>query len=465
MTKQRLQSKEAVSSIIKGRNRICTGCPRCKDGRIGGGRVEAYINYEGARRTFSLPREWRVISQTDKPTVPGVADPREEIRRALNNPIGSPEIEEIARPGMEVVLLFDDLQRPTPAYLALPEIMNRLNRAGVPDERISAVCALGTHAFLTLEQMKPKVGEEAFSRLKGRLFCHDPRAADNIIIGKTHRGILVEMNKRVALADLAIGVGECMPHPIAGYGGGYKLILPGVCSYRTVADHHFSWMRHRESRVNLMDGNFFYEEIVDAGRLSRMKFKLDLIMNDRKEIIRAFAGETLAQHKKASEFAASLYFVPLPKLADVTVTSAFPLEYGVQATKALTMAGFCTRAGGAIIWIAPEKQAGSMKPLIKEMGSRESATDFHRRLIAGNVPDHLKSFGISYIMQVVYFKELAEKFQVLHVTEGLTPEEVEMMNFTYAPTVQEAVEKIAGEMPQADVAIFPSGGNIIPGLP
>jgi nickel-dependent lactate racemase len=427
--------------------------------------VEAYINYEGDRRTFSLPKAWRVISQTDKPTVPGVADPVQEIRRALDNPIGSPRIEETARPGMEVVLLFDDLQRPTPANLALPEIMNRLNRAGVPDERISGVCALGTHPVLTLEQLKPKVGEEAFSRLKGRLFCHDPRASDNIIVGKTHRGILVEMNKRVALADLAIGVGECMPHPVAGFGGGYKLIMPGVCSYRTVADHHFSWMRHRESRVNLMDGNFFYEEIVDAGRLSRMKFKLDLIMNDRKEIIRAFAGETVAQHRKASEFAASLYYVPLPELADVTITSAFPLEYGVQATKALTMAGFCTRAGGAIIWIAPEKQAGSLMPLIEEMGSPETATDFHRRLIQGNIPDQLKPFGISYIMQVVYFKELAEKFRVFHVTEGLTPEQVRMMNFAYAATVQDAVEIVAGEMPQADVAIFPSGGNIIPGLP
>jgi nickel-dependent lactate racemase len=118
--------------------------------------VEAYINYEGDRRTFSLPKAWRVISQTDKPTVPGVADPVQEIRRALDNPIGSPRIEETARPGMEVVLLFDDLQRPTPANLALPEIMNRLNRAGVPDERISGVCALGTHPVLTLEQLNQR---------------------------------------------------------------------------------------------------------------------------------------------------------------------------------------------------------------------------------------------------------------------------------------------------------------------
>jgi len=421
-----------------------------------------YVNYGEEKRQFSLPKSWNLISAEDKPPIPGVTDPIQEIRRALDHPIGSPKIEELARPGMDVVLLFDDLQRPTPVHLALPEILNRLNRGGIPDNRITGICALGTHPIPTLEQLKKKVGEIAFSRLQGRIFSHDPRASDNVIIGRTHRGTLVEVNRYVAFADLIIGVGECMPHPIAGFGGGYKIVMPGVCSYRSVASHHFTWMRHRNSRVNLLDGNSFYEEILDAGRLSRMVFKLDFIINEKKEVIRAFAGDPKTEHREASKFSASLYTVPLSKLADVTITSAFPLEVGVQATKALTMAGFCTRSGGAILWVAPQKEAGPILPLIKEMGSPESAADFHRRLIEGNVPDHLKSFGISYIMQVVYFKELAEKFSVHHVTEGLSPEQVKMMKFAYSDNLQEAMDQISAKMPKADVAIFPSGGNIIP---
>jgi len=421
-----------------------------------------YVNYGEEKRQFSLPKSWNLISAEDKPPIPGVTDPIQEIRRALDHPIGSPKIEELARPGMDVVLLFDDLQRPTPVHLALPEILNRLNRGGIPDNRITGICALGTHPIPTLEQLKKKVGEEAFSRLQDHLFSHNPHASDNVIIGKTHRGTLVEVNRYVAFADLIIGVGECMPHPIAGFGGGYKIVMPGVCSYRSVASHHFTWMRHRNSRVNLLDGNSFYEEIVDAGRLSRLAFKLDFIINEKKEVIRAFAGGPVAEHREASKFSASLYTVPLSKLADVTITSAFPLEMGVQATKALTMAGFCTRSGGAIIWVAPQKEAGSILPLVKEMASSESAGDFHRRLIEGNIPDHLKSFGISYIMQVVYFKELAEKFDVVHVTEGLSPEQVKMMKFSYSSNIQEAIDEVSKKMPQADVAIFPSGGNIIP---
>jgi nickel-dependent lactate racemase len=421
-----------------------------------------YVNYEKEKKSFSLPKGWNLISAEDRPPIPGVADPIQEIKRALDHPIGSPKIEELARPGMDVVLLFDDLQRPTPVHLALPEILNHLNRAGVPDNRITGICALGTHPIPTLEQLRKKVGEEAFSRLQGRLSVHDPRTSDNVIIGKTHRGTVVEVNRHVAFADLIIGVGECMPHPIAGFGGGCKIIMPGVCSYRSVADHHFTWMRHRNSKVNVLDGNSFYEEIVDAGRVARLSFKLDVIMNEKKEVIRAFAGDPVEEHREASKFATSLYLVPLQNLADVTITSAFPLEVGVQATKALTMAGFCTRSGGAIIWVAPQKEAGPIMPLIKEMGSPESAADFHRRLIEGNVPDHLKSFGISYIMQVVYFKELAEKFSVHHVTEGLSPDQVKMMKFSYTKDLQKAIDRVSSEMPKADVAIFPSGGNIIP---
>lgn len=100
-------------------------------------------------------------------------------------------------------------------------------------------------------------------------------------------------------------------------------------------------------------------------------------------------------------------------------------------------------------------------PLVKEMASAESAADFHRRLREGDVPEHLRAFGISYIMQVVYFKEYAERFEVFHVTEGLSAEQVKMMKYEYASSMQEAVNQLSREMPKADVAVLPSGGNVI----
>lgn len=424
--------------------------------------MQQHLNYEGERIYFDLPSGWNVISDQDR-TPPVVVDDIEaEINRALDNPIGSAGIEGLAKPGMSVVLLFDDQQRPTPASIALPLIMNRLNKAGVGDDRMTAICACGTHPGPTQEQMRAKVGNEILSRLVGRVLTHDSKSPDNMIIGRTHRGALVEINAHVALADLIIGVGECMPHPTAGYSGGYKIVMPGVSSYRAIAEHHFALMRNRNCKVNQLDGNPFWEEIVDAGRFSRLAFKLDFIMNEKKRVIRAFAGSPEAEWREAARFAESLYLMKLPHHADVTITSASPLEIGVQATKALLMANCCTRSGGAIVWVASQRQAGQILPLIEEMGGPRSANEIHRGFVDGLIPDRLKVFGISYIMQIVHYKELAERFNIIHVTEGLTPEQVRMMGMKYSNNLQQAIDELAKAMPRADVAVFPSGGNIIP---
>jgi nickel-dependent lactate racemase len=426
--------------------------------------MEYYLNYEGGRMEFSLPSGWNVLTCQDCAEAPIVPEVEKEINRALDNPIGTPRLEQMARPGMNVMLIFDDAQRPTPAHLAIPPIMNRLNAAGILDERISGICAVGTHSLLTMEQLEKKVGKEAFSRLQGRIFCHDPHSSENVLIGRTHRGTMIEINRLVAKADMNIGVGECMPHPCSGFGGGCKIILPGVSSYRAVADHHYTYLRHPDARVNVLDGNPFYEEIVDAARLSRLRFKLDFIMNEKRDVIRAFAGDPVEGHRKASEYARSLYLIPLEKRPDVVITSASPLEIGVQVTKALMMAGFCVKAGGTIIWVASQKNAGPIMPLLEQIATRETAGEFHHRLIRGDIPEHMKAFGISYIMMGVIFKEVAEKVNVVHVTEGLTKEQVAMMHFNYAPSLSEAIQETHRQMPRADVAIFPSGGNIIPGV-
>ncbi len=424
--------------------------------------MEHYLNYEGGRISFSLPAAWNVICDRDVPPAPVVQDVRAEIRHALDNPIGSPPVEELAKPGMKVALLFDDGQRPTPVDLALPEIMNRLNRAGVSDGHISAVCAMGTHPIPNDAQLRAKVGDEVLARLKGRVLRHDAKGADNVVIGKTQGGNTVEINGAVASADLAIGVGQCMPHPGAGYSGGYKIILPGVSSYSAVAEHHFSLVAQKRMGGSRFDGNPFWERIVAAGRLTRLALKLDFVINEKREVIRAFAGDPVAEQKEAARFAESLYVAKLPHEPDITITSAAPLEIGVQSTKALALATGCTRAGGTIVWVASQKQAGPILPLIEEMASPLTASEVRRRFAAGDVPERLLEFGISYIMQIVDFKEFVERFKIIHVTEGLTAAQVRMMGMAYADDLQATINRLSERVPKADVAIFPSGGNVIP---
>jgi lactate racemase len=424
--------------------------------------MECYLNQDGSKIHFSVPSEWNVISAADCAKASVIEDVPKEIDRALDNPIGTAPLEKLARPGMKVTVLFDDMQRPTPAALAIPAVLNRLNKAGVTDERITAICARGTHPAPTPEQLEKKVGKEVLARLAGRVLIHDAQSAENVFVGRTSRGTVVEINRNVAEADLVIGIGTCMPHPYSGFSGGCKILLPGVSSYRTIGEHHYSWLRNKTCKLSVLDGNMWYEEEVEIARLGGLSFKVDFLMNELDQVIRAFAGDPVEEHKEAARHSISLYQVFLPKPADVVITSASPLEPGVQASKSLLNARLAAKNGGTIIWVAKENQPGPLMFLIEQMAQAKSANEYHRRLLRGDIPDALKPFGISFFMLGVPFKEIAEQYNVIHATEGLTREQVELMNFGYARNVQEAIEQVRKRLPRADVTILPSGGMIIP---
>jgi nickel-dependent lactate racemase len=300
------------------------------------------------------------------------------------------------------------------------------------------------------------------ARLGGRVSIHDAQSSENVFIGKTRRGTAVAVNRQVAEADMVIGIGTCIPHPYSGYGGGCKIFMPGVCSYETISEHHYTWLRNKDSQLNKLEGNPWYDESVEMARLGGLTYKLDFLLNEKNRVIGAFFGDPVAAHRQASEHAMSLYMVNLPRLADIGITSASPLEIGVQATKALLNARLAVRTGGTIIWVASQKQAGPLMALIEQMAEAKSANDYHRKLLRGDIPDSIKPFGISFFMLGVPFKELSEKYRVIHVTEGLTEEQVTRMNFEYAPTLDAAIQNALKDMPRADVTILPSGGTIIP---
>ena len=426
--------------------------------------MDYYLNYGGGRIDFSLPSEWSVVSSRDCAKAPVVENAAEEAARALNNPIGTAPLEQLARPGMKATVLFDDAQRPTPAYVAFPAVLDRLNKAGILDEGITAICARGTHPVPTAEQIEKKVGKETLRRLHGRVHIHDSQSNENVLIGKTRRGTTVEINRHVAEADLVIGIGACMPHPYAGFGGGCKILMPGVSSYRSIGEHHYNWLRNRSCKLNVLEGNSWYDDAVEVARLAGLAFKVDFLMNEADQVIRIFAGDPVEEHRQAAEHAASLYLVALPKQADVVITSASPLEIGVQATKSLLNARLAAKTGATIIWVAAQKQAGPLMSLIEQMAAAKSANEYHRRLLNGDIPDSIKPYGISFFMLGVPFKEVSEQYDIVHVTEGLTREQVAMMNFGYAATLEEAVQQTRKKMPKADVTILPSGGTIIPSV-
>lgn len=425
---------------------------------------KGYVNVGGEKKYFELPQGWEFLAVCEALGPSPLKDVERMVSSALDTPSGVRKVEDIVRPWMKVCILFDDFERQTPVGKVLPELLRRLNRAGVPDKNIVGLCAVGTHRRPPVEALRGKLGDEAFERLKGRLFVHDPFSKDNVVIGKTTWGTLVEVNPHVAFSDLVIGIGTCLPHPCAGFSGGYKIVMPGVCSYRTVFEHHFTWMRNKKARLNSIDGNPFYEEIVEIGRLCGLVFKVDFVLNERGEVLGIFCGDPVLAQREAINYLRSKFSVKMPELADVTVISSYPLEQGVQATKALLVARLCTRPNGYIVWVCPQTDPQSMQALAKALKTIEDPNEFHRKAMRQGTPPGMEGLSVSYVMQLVFFKELVRDFHILYVTDPEAREFSADFGFEVFERISEALNHLKGKLDKAKVLVFPSGGSVIPQL-
>lgn len=425
--------------------------------------MASFIYLKGEKIEFDVPSRWKIIYEKSIPPVPPAADRLREVRRALDSPIGSPKIEEIARPGMKTVVLFDDPTRFTPAHEAFPEVLSRLNKAGIRDEDISGICAMGTHPKPMEEFWKARMGEEAYSRLKPRIYNHDCDFSDNVVIGRTCHGSIVEVNPYVHEAELIIGIGTCVPHPFSGFGGGAKIIMPGVCSSRSTAEHHIKWAQNHKTKVGVMEGNPFLEEEIEFARMVGIDFKIDFVLNEKNETVSVFCGDVVDEHVEAAKACIRDYAGHIPRKADVTVVSSYPMEMGIQSLKALENAELTTKRGGVIIWVTHHDGLNKMPEFIEEIALPKSGKRYINELMEGIYPPKIVSMGISTLLIIGVMKNVVEKFShIINVTDGLSKEQVESMNMTYASTIGEAIDIVKSDLPEAEVVVLPTGGTILP---
>jgi nickel-dependent lactate racemase len=423
--------------------------------------MNPYLNYQGNKIVFEMPAGWEVLSFNEVSLRREADDIKMKAEEALDNPVGSARLEELAKGQTKAVVLFDDWQRPTPANLVFPQLLNRLNRGGIPDKRITAVCALGTHPAMTPDDMKRKMGLEAYERLFPRVFNHDARSPDNVVVGKSSRGSIVRINPHFHEAGLRVGIGTCVPHPWSGFGGGTKIVMPGICGQDTIAQHHLKWVANRKTKPGLLEGNYFLEEQKEIAEIAGLDFKVDFILNSENRPVEIFAGEPVAQHRKAVEASLECFKVRIPGMSDVGITSAFPLEKGLQSLKGLGTAERTTKPGGYIIWVAPQEDGEKLLPIWEEVASKKSAHEYMEDLLAGHYPPKCAPLGISLLITIHYMKRVTKKFsKIVHVTRGISREVVEAMGFTHANTVEEALKMVQKEIPKAAVSIFPSGGGV-----
>lgn len=417
---------------------------------------------QGRKQYFLLPKDWtplHFVDPEDEEIIPSIQQMTYE---ALSSPIGAPPLQDLILKAKKIAIIVDDLTRPTPTPEILEILLPYLVDQGISRENITFIIALGTHERLKRESLEMKLGKEVLSTY--RVVQHNAWQNDLVPIRIPQNGRVVKVNPEVTQADLKIGISSILPHPMAGYGGGPKILMPGVCNFDFIRDHHIKYVIHPRSVAGVTVGNPFHETCMEAAQAIGLDFSINCLYNQKGRVIRIIGGSL----KIAFEEAVRLCFTRLgyrfKERVDVAITSTFPHTHGHQLFKGLNAPDIITKETGAILLLAPLSSPIPAEFLnsfniIEEKSNHQAAEYVKNSLSKGEafLPD--KSIDFNMAMTTVF---LRPKIRTILVSSVISKGEAKVMDLEYASSIEEGLELLKESYPRAKVAIFPSGGLVVP---
>jgi lactate racemase len=294
-----------------------------------------------------LPDSWRIRVCAPK-VLPTLSD--EQLRQCFAAPIGASRLREIAHGKRSAAVVVEDVTRPMRVDRVVPIVLEELEAGGIATENIVILSAVGFH--------KPQTGPDFRRKLGDYIVDHyrtlNPSQYDQLTyVGTTRRGTRIDVNAQFASADVKVGVGGILPHPAAGYGGGGKTVLPGVCGADTITMHHLRGTGAGVG-VRVIEGNDFRADLEEAAALVRLDFVVNAVMGISRDIVGLFVGDTLQAHRHGIALAEQAYAVSAERDVDVNIISAYPEDYDlVQSTKALAkgMGIDSLKVGGKVLLV------------------------------------------------------------------------------------------------------------------
>ncbi len=374
-----------------------------------------------------------------------------EALRALKNPIGSERLFHIVKPGEKIAIVTSDVTRPMPTYKVMPALLDELYAAGVRPQDVTLVFALGSHRRQTEDEMRHLAGEQAFSEIR----CVDSDPEDFVHIGVTSRGTPVDIFTPVAEADRRICLGNIEFHYFAGYSGGAKAIMPGVSTRAAIQSNH-SRMVENTSRAGLLEGNNLRADIEEAGAMVGIDFILNVVLDERKEIIRAVAGDAVKAHRAGCAFLDTMYLKKIEKRADIVVVSqgGAPKDLNLyQTQKALDNAKHAVRRGGTVILVGSCREGYGERVFSRWLSEAPDAHSLIERVRTDFQLGGHKAAAIAMVL---------EEAKVVLVSD-LPDDQVRAAFLTPAGSAQEALDKALAEYgSDASVLVMPYGGSTLP---
>lgn len=350
--------------------------------------------YGAKELILPLPDSWQVqfynMSGWDRPAMQPA-----EIKSAITNPIGIAPIRELARGKDKVVIIFDDMTRVTRVSEIIPFVLEELSEAGIPDNKIRFVCALGCHGAHNRLDFAKKLGPEVLTRFS--VYNHNP-FMHCAYVGTTNTyGTEVYINEEVMKCDFKIAIGMVAPHPASGFSGGGKIILPGIASFDAIKHNHRSAVedltKHRDNPVigmGVFDSNPMCSDVEEAAHMAGLDILINCLVNMRGDTVSVFAGALKPTYAAAVAEAKSHYYTQEPKGESIVIANTF-----IKANEAIAVGlGTAFRAtrphGGNIVLIANAPDGQVTHYLMGAFG-KETTGELSFKV---NVPRHVNRLVI-----------------------------------------------------------------------
>ena len=308
-----------------------------------------------------MPDGWQVemchMAGYDRPTLTP-----DQIKVAVSkNLYGTPPIRELAKGKKEVVIIFDDMTRVTKAADIVPSVIEELEQAGIPDDRIRFIVALGCHGAMNRFDFIKKLGEATVARFP--VFNHNP--FDNCVyVGTTSYGTEVYLNAEVMQCDFKVAIGSITPHVMSGFGGGGKIILPGIASFESIDNLHTllkllpkERQHQTTTEAGTVENNPIFKNIAEGASFSGLDIKIETLFNHWGETAAVYAGTPEEAYAACMADAKTHFLTPRAKDKDIIIANTFSkVNEGTLGT--LTGCPSLKSTGGDVVLIAnaPEGQ-------------------------------------------------------------------------------------------------------------
>lgn len=374
------------------------------------------------------------------------------VRRAMETPIGSPSLRELAAGKKTCTILISDHTRPVPSRDILPAMLQEL-RQGNPEIAITLLVSTGCHRGTTADELAAKLGPELLQQ--ERIVVHDAfDPSSNVSIGVLPSGAPLVLDRLAVETELLVAEGFIEPHFFAGFSGGRKSVLPGVCDRVTVYGNHCgAFIADSHARTGILEGNPIHRDMEAAAQMAGLRYIVNVVINDRKQTAAAFAGDFRLAHAAGVDFLRS-HCQAAPVYGDIVVTTngGAPLDQNLyQCVKGLTAAEATVNPGGTIILCAEMADGLGGEQFYRDMRDCESPDALFDRFSA---TPQAETVADQWQTQILC--RVRRKHRVIFVTRPELRRPIEEMRLEYAPDLPTAL-RMAGE---GSVTVVPDGVSV-----